>query len=65
MLIATQTSRRKFLLSSLIALPAMGIALNGLSAAAAAELAAPSLDSYSPIFSLQPNGPSSWLPATA
>lgn len=50
MLIATQTSRRKFLLSSLIALPAMGIALNGLSAAAAAELAAPSLDSYSPIF---------------
>ncbi|MDZ5601984.1 gluconate 2-dehydrogenase subunit 3 family protein [Pseudomonas sp. RP23018S] len=50
MLSATQTSRRKFLLSSLIALPAMGIAVKGLSAAAAAELAAPSLEGYKPTF---------------
>jgi gluconate 2-dehydrogenase gamma chain len=50
MLIAKQFSRRKFLLSSLIALPAMGIAVNGLSAAAAAEMVAPSIDSYTPTF---------------
>lgn len=50
MLSAKQNSRRKFLLSSLIALPAMGIALDGLSAAVAAEIIAPSLDSYTPVF---------------
>lgn len=50
MLITKQTSRRKFLLSSLIALPALGITLKGLSAAAAAELVAPSLESYTPVF---------------
>ena len=50
MLLTKHTSRRKFLLSSLIALPAMGIAVDGLTAAMAAELAAPSLDSYTPTF---------------
>ncbi|MFP3518384.1 gluconate 2-dehydrogenase subunit 3 family protein [Pseudomonas sp. SIMBA_077] len=50
MLLSKQTSRRKFLLSSLIALPAMGIAVNGLTAAAAAQMVAPSLDAYTPIF---------------
>ena len=54
MLIATQTSRRKFLLYSLIALTAMGIALKGLRAAAAAELDAQSLDSYTPSDSWAP-----------
>lgn len=50
MLLTKQTSRRKFLLSSLIALPAMGITIKGLSAAVAAEMVAPSLESYTPTF---------------
>ncbi|MFF7708912.1 gluconate 2-dehydrogenase subunit 3 family protein [Pseudomonas sp. NPDC007930] len=50
MLLASQTSRRKFLLSSLIALPAMGVAVKGLSAAMAADMVAPSLDTYKPAF---------------
>ena len=44
------TSRRKFLLSSLVALPALGVALTTLSAAQAAELAAPDLAQYKPEF---------------
>ena len=50
MLLASQTSRRKFLLSSLIALPSMGVLVNGLSAAAAAEMVAPDLYNYTPTF---------------
>ncbi len=50
MLLSKQTSRRKFLLSSLIALPAMGVSVKGLSAAVAAEMVAPSLDGYRPEF---------------
>ncbi|MGG2398015.1 gluconate 2-dehydrogenase subunit 3 family protein [Pseudomonas sp. SH1-B] len=50
MLLSKPTSRRKFLLSSLIALPALGVAVQGLSAAAAAEMIAPDLLSYSPVF---------------
>lgn len=50
MLLNKPTSRRKFLLSSLIALPAMGVAINGLSAAVAAEMVAPILDGYAPTF---------------
>ncbi|WP_213879084.1 gluconate 2-dehydrogenase subunit 3 family protein [Pseudomonas sp. dw_358] len=50
MLLASQVSRRKFLLSSLIALPAMGVMVKGLSAAAAADMVAPDLYSYRPTF---------------
>lgn len=50
MLLASQTSRRKFLLSSLIALPAMGVVVKGLGAAAAADMIAPSLETYRPTF---------------
>ncbi|MCO8166088.1 gluconate 2-dehydrogenase subunit 3 family protein [Pseudomonas sp. 21LCFQ02] len=50
MLLNKPTSRRKFLLSSLIALPAMGVTVKGLSAAAAAEMIAPGLDTYAPTF---------------
>lgn len=50
MLSAKQSSRRKFLLSSLIALPALGVTVKDLSAALAAEMIAPSLESYSPTF---------------
>jgi gluconate 2-dehydrogenase gamma chain len=50
MLLNKPTSRRKFLLSSLIALPAIGVAIKGLSAADAAEMVAPSLDGYKPTF---------------
>jgi gluconate 2-dehydrogenase gamma chain len=50
MLLNKPTSRRKFLLSSLIALPAMGVAVKGLSAAAAADMIAPTLESYTPTF---------------
>jgi len=50
MLLSKPTSRRKFLLSSLIALPALGVTMKGLSAAVAAEMVAPSLESYSPTF---------------
>lgn len=47
---ATQASRRKFLLSAVMALPAMGIAVSGLSAAQAADMAAPDLTKYQPEF---------------
>ncbi|MBD8574989.1 gluconate 2-dehydrogenase subunit 3 family protein [Pseudomonas syringae] len=50
MLLNKPTSRRKFLLSSLIALPALGVTVNGLSAAVAADMVAPNLESYSPTF---------------
>jgi gluconate 2-dehydrogenase gamma chain len=44
------STRRKFLVSSLVALPALGIAVHGLTAAEAADLAAPDLQSYRPEF---------------
>ena len=44
------SSRRKFLLSSLLGLPTLGVALNTLSAAQAAELAAPDITQYKPEF---------------
>ncbi len=50
MLLSKPTSRRKFLLSSLIALPALGVVIKGLSAAEAAQMVAPSLDTYTPTF---------------
>jgi gluconate 2-dehydrogenase gamma chain len=50
MLLNKPTSRRKFLLSSLIALPAIGVAIKGLSAAEAAEMVAPRLEEYRPTF---------------
>lgn len=50
MLLNKPTSRRKFLLSSLIALPAIGVAIKGLSAAEAAEMVAPKLEEYRPTF---------------
>ncbi|MBF8778231.1 gluconate 2-dehydrogenase subunit 3 family protein [Pseudomonas fulva] len=50
MLLSKQTSRRKFLLSSLVALPAIGVTIQGLSAADAAEMVAPDLDGYRPTF---------------
>ena len=50
MLLSKQTSRRKFLLSSLIALPALGVTMKGLSAAVAAEMVAPNLQAYTPTF---------------
>lgn len=50
MLLNKETTRRKFLLSSLIALPALGITFEGLSAASAAEMAAPTLADYQPTF---------------
>jgi gluconate 2-dehydrogenase gamma chain len=45
-----QFSRRKFLVSSLLALPALGIAVHGMSAAQVAEIAAPDLAAYHPVF---------------
>ena len=50
MLLSKSTSRRKFLLSSLVALPALGVTVKGLSAAVAADMIAPSLESYTPTF---------------
>ncbi|WP_168787453.1 gluconate 2-dehydrogenase subunit 3 family protein [Paraburkholderia aromaticivorans] len=44
------TARRKFLVSALLALPSLGAILNTLSAAQAAEMAAPDLDKYQPEF---------------
>ena len=44
------TSRRKFLVSSLLALPALGAMVHTLSAAEAAAMAAPDLHSYKPEF---------------
>ena len=52
------TSRRKFLVTSLLALPALGAMVHTLSAAEAAAMAAPDLHSYQPEFSPQTNGPS-------
>jgi gluconate 2-dehydrogenase gamma chain len=42
--------RRKFLLTSLLALPSLGILVHDLSAAQAAQLAAPELHDYTPSF---------------
>jgi len=48
--LSKHTTRRKFLLSSLIALPALGIVIDGLSAAQAADMVAPNLSDYRPSF---------------
>ncbi|WKX27703.1 gluconate 2-dehydrogenase subunit 3 family protein [Tatumella ptyseos] len=50
MLLQKNTSRRKFLLASLMALPLTELVLKGLTAAEAAELAAPDLNTYQPHF---------------
>jgi len=50
MLLQKNTSRRKFLLASLMALPLTELVLKGLTAAEAAELAAPDLTTYQPHF---------------
>lgn len=50
MLLQKNTSRRKFLLASLLALPLTELVLKGLTAAQAAELAAPELNTYRPLF---------------
>jgi gluconate 2-dehydrogenase gamma chain len=47
---AIQVTRRKFLLSALIGLPALGIAVHKLNAPEAAALAAPDLHQYMPEF---------------
>jgi len=50
MLLQKETTRRKFLLGSLMALPVSAIMVKGLTAAQAAEMAAPDLLDYKPIF---------------
>lgn len=50
MLLQKETTRRKFLLGSLLALPLADVVLKGLTAAQAAEMAAPELVDYKPIF---------------
>lgn len=50
MLLQKETSRRKFLMGSLMALPLSGLIYKGLTAAQAAEMAAPELTDYKPIF---------------
>ncbi|MBK4783510.1 MAG: gluconate 2-dehydrogenase subunit 3 family protein [Pantoea sp. Pent] len=50
MLLEKPTTRRKFLLGSLLALPLSDLVLKGLTAAQAAEIAAPDLADYKPIF---------------
>lgn len=50
MLLQKNTTRRKFLLGSLMALPLTELVLKGLTAAQAAEMAAPDLDHYQPVF---------------
>lgn len=50
MLLQKTTSRRKFLLTALMVLPLTELVLKGLTAAQAAELAAPELDTYQPQF---------------
>jgi len=50
MLLQKETSRRKFLLGSLLALPLGEMVFKGLTAAQAAEMAAPELADYQPIF---------------
>ncbi|CAM2139037.1 gluconate 2-dehydrogenase subunit 3 family protein [Paraburkholderia tropica] len=50
MLSDISASRRKFLLTAVLALPTMGVFVNTLSAAEAAEMAAPDLKTYRPAF---------------
>ncbi|MGP4132022.1 hypothetical protein OJE16_20730 [Pantoea tagorei] len=50
MLLEKPTTRRKFLLGSLLALPLSDLVLKGLTAAQAAEMAAPELADYKPGF---------------
>ncbi|ADU67868.1 gluconate 2-dehydrogenase subunit 3 family protein [Pantoea sp. At-9b] len=50
MLLQKPTTRRKFLLGSLLALPLSDLVFKGLTAAQAAEMAAPELADYKPIF---------------
>lgn len=50
MLLQKPTSRRKFLLGTLMALPLSDLVFKGLTAAQAAEMAAPELADYKPIF---------------
>lgn len=50
MLLQKPTTRRKFLLGSLLALPLSELVFKGITAAQAAELAAPELADYKPIF---------------
>ncbi|KQN54330.1 gluconate 2-dehydrogenase subunit 3 family protein [Erwinia sp. Leaf53] len=50
MLLQKETTRRKFLLGSLLALPLGQMVFKGLTAAQAAEMAAPELADYQPIF---------------
>ncbi|MDR6297125.1 gluconate 2-dehydrogenase subunit 3 family protein [Pantoea dispersa] len=50
MFLEKPTTRRKFLLGSLLALPLSDLVLKGLTAAQAAEMAAPDLADYKPIF---------------
>lgn len=50
MLLEKPTTRRKFLLGALLALPVSDLLLKGVSAAQAAEMAAPELADYKPIF---------------
>ncbi|MBK4724707.1 MULTISPECIES: gluconate 2-dehydrogenase subunit 3 family protein [Erwiniaceae] len=50
MLLQKETTRRKFLLGSLLALPLGEMVFKGLTAAQAAEMAAPELADYQPIF---------------
>ena len=50
MLFNKETSRRKFLLGALVALPLSDMIFKGLTAAQAAEMAAPELNDYQPIF---------------
>ncbi|MBE5254075.1 gluconate 2-dehydrogenase subunit 3 family protein [Mixta mediterraneensis] len=50
MLLQKPTTRRKFLLGSLLALPLSDLVFKGITAAQAAEMAAPELADYKPIF---------------
>ncbi|MBN7121404.1 gluconate 2-dehydrogenase subunit 3 family protein [Erwinia billingiae] len=50
MLLQKETTRRKFLIGSLLALPLGDMVLKGITAAQAAEMAAPELVDYKPIF---------------
>ncbi len=50
MLLQKKTTRRKFLLGSIIALPVSAIMMKGFTAAQAADMAAPELSDYKPIF---------------
>lgn len=50
MLLQKETTRRKFLLGSLMALPLGDMVFKGLTAAQAAEMAAPELMDYQPVF---------------